>query len=116
MDGKLFGWGYSADSRLGKIGDVVEASPLDSSMNIVKGNREVTRSTLEVAESLVLEGMDKEKDMPIVWDPCLVKELDDLEVVDIACGLDHSLVLCCKLSLCTLSCMWQYKIHIGSLF
>jgi len=40
------------------------------------------------------EGIEKEKDMPIVWDPCLVEELHGVEVVDISCGLDHSLVLC----------------------
>ncbi|KAL7216526.1 hypothetical protein ACSBR1_028468 [Camellia fascicularis] len=38
--------------------------------------------------------MEKEKDMPIVWEPCLVKELCHFRVVDVACGLDHSLVLC----------------------
>ena len=54
----------------------------------------ITQSTLEVAERLVLEGMEKEMDMPIVWDPCSVEELKGVEVVDIACGLDHSLVLC----------------------
>ncbi|KAJ6674500.1 REGULATOR OF CHROMOSOME CONDENSATION [Salix viminalis] len=53
VDGKLFGWGYLADGRLGKMGGLVEASPLDS-----------------------------------------MEELKGVEVVDIACGLDHSLVLC----------------------
>lgn len=93
VDGKLFGWGYLADGRLGKMGGLVEASPLDSSMNVVK-HEVITQSTVEVAERLVLEGMEKEKDMPIVWDPCSVEELKGVEVVDIACGLDHSLVLC----------------------
>ncbi|KAJ6680655.1 REGULATOR OF CHROMOSOME CONDENSATION (CELL CYCLE REGULATORY PROTEIN)-RELATED [Salix purpurea] len=93
VDGKLFGWGYLADGRLGKMGGLVEASPLDSSMNVAK-HEVITQSTLEVAERLVLEGMEKEMDMPIVWDPCSVEELKGVEVVDIACGLDHSLVLC----------------------
>lgn len=93
VEGKLFGWGYLADGRLGKMGGLVEASPLDSSMNVVK-HEVITQSTVEVAERLVLEGMEKEKDMPIVWDPCSVEELKGVEVVDIACGLDHSLVLC----------------------
>ncbi|KDP45169.1 hypothetical protein JCGZ_15034 [Jatropha curcas] len=93
-DGKLFGWGYSADGRLGKITGAVEVSPLDSSADIVKPNQQLPRSKLEAAERLVLEGMEKEKDMPIVWDPFLVEELRGTEVVDISCGLDHSLVLC----------------------
>jgi alpha-tubulin suppressor-like RCC1 family protein len=62
-------------------------------MNVVK-HEVITQSTVEVAERLVLEGMEKEKDMPIVWDPGSVEELKGVEVVDIACGLDHSLVLC----------------------
>lgn len=93
-DGKLFGWGYSADARLGKIGESLESSPLDSNTGIPENNRLHSSSALEVAEKLVLEGMEKEKDMPIVWDPCLMEEVHGVEVVDIACGFDHSLVLC----------------------
>ncbi|KAJ9169888.1 hypothetical protein P3X46_018035 [Hevea brasiliensis] len=92
--GMLFGWGYSADGRLGKITRAVEASLLDSSADMVKPNQQLPKSILEAAERHVLEGMEKEKDMPIVWDPCLVEELHGTEVVDIASGLDHSLVLC----------------------
>ncbi|CAN1127937.1 Ultraviolet-B receptor UVR8 [Linum perenne] len=88
-DGKLYGWGYLADGRIGKIGGVVEASVLDSVAANTKGG-----DRFEAAERKVLEGMAKEKDMPIVWEPCLVEELDGTQVVDIACGLDHSLVLC----------------------
>lgn len=40
--------------------------------------------------------MEKENDMPIVWEPHLVDEVQGLEVIDISCGLDHSLVLCRK--------------------
>ncbi|CAN1316030.1 Probable E3 ubiquitin-protein ligase HERC6 [Linum perenne] len=90
-DGKLYGWGYLADGRIGKIGGVVEASVLDSVAANTKGG-----DRFEAAERKVLEGMAKEKDMPIVWEPCLVEELDGTQVVDIACGLDHSLVLCSK--------------------
>ncbi|KAL0406605.1 UNVERIFIED_CONTAM: hypothetical protein Slati_3974400 [Sesamum latifolium] len=32
--------------------------------------------------------------MPVIWEPTLVEELFDVEVVDVACGLDHSLILC----------------------
>ncbi|KAL1817970.1 hypothetical protein ACET3Z_020544 [Daucus carota] len=92
-DGKLFGWGYSADGRLGRIGDT-EESPLESRagmLNLTEGNKS---STLETAENLVLEAMEKEKDMPIIWEPCLIEELRGIEVTDVACGLDHSLILC----------------------
>jgi alpha-tubulin suppressor-like RCC1 family protein len=93
-DGNLFGWGYSADARLGKIGNSFETSPLDSNVGISENRGQLSSSTIEVAEKLVLEGMEKEENMPIVWEPCLVEELQGVEVVDIACGLDHSLVLC----------------------
>lgn len=93
VDGKLFGWGYSADGRIGKMGNRLEASPLDST----EGNdTQLTSSDLEDAEKRVLQGMENENDMPIVWEPRLVEELRGVQVVDIACGLDHSLVLCRK--------------------
>ncbi|KAL6999810.1 hypothetical protein U1Q18_000966 [Sarracenia purpurea var. burkii] len=92
-DGKLFGWGYSADGRLGQMGKPLEHSPLDSSSDRLEATQ-LSSSIVEAAEKLVLEGIEKEKDMPIIWEPCLIKELCDFEVVDVACGLDHSLVLC----------------------
>lgn len=88
VDGKLFGWGYLADGRIGKMGNQLEESPLDSTAGAV--------SDLEVAEKRVLQGMEKEDDMPTVWEPRLVEELQGVHVVDIACGLDHSLILCRK--------------------
>ncbi|XAR56353.1 hypothetical protein NMG60_11036807 [Bertholletia excelsa] len=92
-EGKLYGWGYSADGRLGQMGNQFDPSPLDSSNNMQKAT-ELSNSVLEASEKLVLEGMEKEKDMPIIWEPSLIKELADFEVLDVACGLDHSLVLC----------------------
>ena len=92
VDGKLFGWGYSADGRLGNIAETFETSPLEASGS--SNNQEVSSQTLEAAEKLVLEGMETEKNMPIIWEPRLVRELHGIDVVDIACGLDHSL-LCC---------------------
>jgi alpha-tubulin suppressor-like RCC1 family protein len=83
-DGNLFGWGYSADARLGKVGNSFETSPLDSNAGISENRGQLSSSTFE------------EEHMPIVWEPCLVEELHGVEVVDIACGLDHSLVLCRK--------------------
>ncbi|KAJ4849624.1 hypothetical protein Tsubulata_036761 [Turnera subulata] len=93
QDGKLFGWGYTADGRIGRLGGAATASPLDSGLDVVKGDQQSSGSRLEVAERLVL-GIEKEKDMPTVWNPSLVEELHGVEVTDIACGLDHSLVLC----------------------
>nr|GLL22781.1 RCC1 and BTB domain-containing protein 2 [Ipomoea trifida] len=84
--GKLFGWGYYADGRIGKIGKELEISPLESNSSEFK--------SVEAAEQSVLEAMEKEKDMPTIWNPGLVEELQGLKVEDVACGLDHSLVVC----------------------
>ncbi|XP_057981059.1 uncharacterized protein LOC131166475 [Malania oleifera] len=91
-DGKLFGWGYSADGRLGQIGrgSEMSSSPSADSYTVTQ----VSSSSLEVAENLVLEAIEKEKNLPITWEPSLLEELCGVEVVDVACGLDHSLVLC----------------------
>ncbi|KAJ0873853.1 putative regulator of chromosome condensation 1/beta-lactamase-inhibitor protein II [Helianthus annuus] len=85
-DGKLFGWGYSADGRLGKR-TIMGVSPLDSKANLSSSLK------LEDAEKVVLEAMNKENDMPIIWEPCLIDELKGVEVADVSCGLDHTLVL-----------------------
>lgn len=95
-DGKLFGWGYYADGRLGKIGKSLEASPLDSVSAKVKSSSKNSNLMIETAEKLVLEAIEKEKEMPVIWEPTLVEELSDVKVVDVACGLDHSLALCSK--------------------
>lgn len=111
-DGKLFGWGYYADGRLGKIGNLSEASPLDSISGRVKSSCENSNSMIEAAEKLVLEAIEKETDMPIIWQPTLIEELCDVKVVDVACGLDHSLVLCSK-SLPSSLCLFIYVTIIG---
>lgn len=98
----MFGWGYSADGRLGRIGETLENSPLESRAGMLKMTEEISSSILETAEKLVLEGMEKEKDMPIIWEPCLIEELCGVEVIDVACGLDHSLILCRKLYFITI--------------
>lgn len=95
-EGKLFGWGYYADGRLGKIGKPLEYSPLDSAPGQVGSSKENSGSIFEAAEKLKLESIQKEKNMPIIWTPSLVEELYDIEVADISCGLDHSLILCCR--------------------
>ncbi|KAI3769433.1 hypothetical protein L6452_00535 [Arctium lappa] len=85
-NGKLFGWGYSADGRLGKRG-VGGVSPLNSRADLSSSLK------LEAAEKVISEAMDNENDMPIIWEPCLIDELEGVEVADISCGLDHTLVL-----------------------
>ncbi|CAJ1930175.1 unnamed protein product [Sphenostylis stenocarpa] len=89
-DGKLFGWGYSADGRIGKMGNRFETSLLESESS----NSQLLSSDVEDAEKRVLQGMEQENNMPIIWEPRLVEELRGVHVLDIACGLDHSLVLC----------------------
>ncbi|CAH9128773.1 unnamed protein product [Cuscuta epithymum] len=91
--GKLFGWGYYADGRIGKIGKELEISPLESNSPQFK-SLEHNLSVEEAAEQSVFDAMEKEKDMPVIWEPDLVEELHGLKVEDIACGLDHSLVVC----------------------
>ncbi|MQM02462.1 hypothetical protein Taro_035225, partial [Colocasia esculenta] len=94
--GKLFGWGYTADGRLGRMGESLNiSSMLHARLNqsTMAGNN---LSPLEVVEKLINDKMEKEKHMPIIWEPTAVEELDSVEVSDVACGLDHSLVLCCK--------------------
>ncbi|KAI4383779.1 hypothetical protein MLD38_009579 [Melastoma candidum] len=86
-DGKLFGWGYLADGRIGTIAGKAECSPLEKSENVSRDG-----SPEEVSEKLVLEAMEKEKDMPILWEPWLLEELSGMKVRNIACGLDHSLL------------------------
>lgn len=88
VDGKVFGWGYVADGRVGNVGLPLEASPLDSVANGYGGDDQ------EAAEKKVAEAMRKENNLPIAWEPRLVEELRGVKVDDIACGSDHSLVLC----------------------
>lgn len=90
----MFGWGYYADGRLGNTRRTLKMSPLDSSSHTSTNSEEVPN--IELAERLVSESMEAEKNMPIIWEPCLVEDLTGVEVVDVACGLDHSLVLCRK--------------------
>ncbi|KAF6145966.1 hypothetical protein GIB67_033325 [Kingdonia uniflora] len=86
-DGKLFGWGYAADGRLGHIGLALDSSRRTSF-------KTTGEPLLDLADKMVLELMEKENEMPIVWEPSLLLELQDAHVVDVACGDDHSLVLC----------------------
>ncbi|KAL9237564.1 hypothetical protein vseg_012096 [Gypsophila vaccaria] len=93
IDGKLFGWGYSADGRLGRLGEIVKTTQLNSDSKLSNRHRMNSSEALEVAEKLVNESMNKEKDMPIIWEPQLVEELQPTGVIDVSCGLDHSVIL-----------------------
>lgn len=84
----MFGWGYFADGRIGTIDGKVECSPLEKSVKVSHHG-----SPTEVADKSVREAMEKEKYMPIIWEPRQLEELSDIKVKDVACGLDHSLVL-----------------------
>ncbi|KAL5712589.1 hypothetical protein ACHQM5_014747 [Ranunculus cassubicifolius] len=95
-DGKLFGWGYCADGRLGQagenaLGEGEKATSSPSSTVIEQGS---SSSMFDIADKLVLQQMEKEKHMPIIWEPRLLQEAHGVAVTDIACGDDHSLVLC----------------------
>ncbi|XP_010493645.1 PREDICTED: ultraviolet-B receptor UVR8-like isoform X1 [Camelina sativa] len=94
VDGKVFGWGYVADGRVGNVGLPLEASLLDSLTNGSIKDHQAAGLNLEAAEKKVVEAMSKENDMPIAWEPCLVEETRNMKVADIACGSDHSLILC----------------------
>ncbi|GLJ08431.1 hypothetical protein SUGI_0088610 [Cryptomeria japonica] len=96
VEGKLYSWGYAADGRLGLITSCLEEPKSQNKLNLSPDtkNPESKASRFEIAEKLVLEELEKEKNLPICWKPCLVNDLNLLHVVDIACGLDHSLVLC----------------------
>lgn len=93
-DGKLFGWGYAAEGRLGGI--CLGGCSDEPCYEDGRTTRRVGDSGLsfDVAEKVVLQGIEKEKRMEICWLPSLVEDVYGQEVVDIACGLDHSLVLC----------------------
>ncbi|GAB4858991.1 hypothetical protein Ancab_010463 [Ancistrocladus abbreviatus] len=82
-----------ADGRLGQLGDILESSPLDSVPDIGRTNQH-SGNALDAAEKFVRESIEKENNMPIIWEPRFLEELQSVEVIDIACGLDHSLVLC----------------------
>lgn len=91
-DGGLFGWGYSENGRLGVMGRSTQApSPQEY---IGKMGDKYSSSMMDAVEKMVAEKIRSEDNMPIIWEPSLVHEVCHLEVSDVSCGLDHSLVLC----------------------
>ncbi|KAF3672326.1 hypothetical protein FXO37_07591 [Capsicum annuum] len=85
---------WIGDDRIGKIGRELEISPLESNSTKLRSKGESFAT--EVTEKSVIEAIEKEKDMPIIWEPGLIEDLYELKATDVTCGLDHSLALCCK--------------------
>ncbi|ERN10116.1 hypothetical protein AMTR_s00169p00024450 [Amborella trichopoda] len=75
------------DGRLGQASDIEPSSSLSSTSHSVE-NVTDTGSLLQVVEKLVSDDIEKEKEMP-----SLLQDSIGVDVVDIACGLDHSLIL-----------------------
>ncbi|KAL6604495.1 hypothetical protein ACP70R_028746 [Stipagrostis hirtigluma subsp. patula] len=90
-DGKLFGWGYSENGRLGEMGHDSRAPAAEN--YIAKTVDKYSSSMLEAVDKMVEEKIRSEDNMPIIWEPSLVQEVNHLEVSDVSCGLDHSLIL-----------------------
>ncbi|TVU32939.1 hypothetical protein EJB05_24704, partial [Eragrostis curvula] len=72
-DGKLFGWGYSENGRLGEIGQSTRAPSAEE--YIGKTEDKYSRSMLEAVEKMVEEKIRSEDNMPIIWEPSLVHEV-----------------------------------------
>ncbi|KAK8916413.1 Ultraviolet-B receptor UVR8 [Platanthera zijinensis] len=90
-DSKLFGWGYAENGRLGKMVEVsLSSSPQFSNSY---GSLDSSVPLLKIEEEPVAE-KSMEKFMPINWEPTLISELSSIDVSDVACGFDHSLILC----------------------
>lgn len=112
-DGELFGWGYCPDGRLGLLGEIAlagEKAALSGSLTSGTTDQGSSSSLFDVADKIVLEQMEKEKHMPIIWEPCLLQESEGVPITDIACGDDHSLVLCGKYSFNLMSRHWNFTI------
>uniref|UniRef100_A0A0E0JWV1 RCC1-like domain-containing protein n=1 Tax=Oryza punctata TaxID=4537 RepID=A0A0E0JWV1_ORYPU len=90
-DGGLLGWGYSENGRLGEIGQITQAPSAKELLG--KTVDKYSSSMLEAVEKMVEEKIRSEDNMPIIWEPSLVHEVSHVEVSDVSCGLDHSLVL-----------------------
>jgi len=93
-DGKLFGWGYSENGRLGGMGQSTKVPSAEE--YIGKMVDKYSSSMMEAVEKMVEEKIRSEDNMPIIWEPSLVHEVSRLEVSDVSCGLDHSLILLCE--------------------
>ena len=93
-DGALFGWGYSETGRLGEMGQSTQTHSPQAYVD--KSGDKYSSSMLEAVEKMVVEKIRSDDNMPMICEPSLVHEATNLEVSDVSCGLDHSLILCCK--------------------
>ncbi|EFJ35462.1 hypothetical protein SELMODRAFT_404893 [Selaginella moellendorffii] len=85
MDGELFSWGYHDSGRLGYL------LPQDQTLMIQPSKDSLDHN--DVGEKMLMEQLRKE-DAPILqWEPKLVKLPEPSKIVQVACGLDHSLAL-----------------------
>jgi alpha-tubulin suppressor-like RCC1 family protein len=113
-DGGLFGWGYSETGRLGEMGQSTQVpSPQEY---IDKSGDKYSSSMLEAVEKMVAEKIRSEDSMPIIWEPSLVREATDLEVSDVSCGLDHSLILFCEYFFSPVFKIWFIVYCLASLW
>lgn len=91
VDGKLYSWGYSADGRLGFYPK--------STCSLEESDASPTHETLDKAELLELVEIQVQEDIkrelaPVIQcEPHLV-DLGGHRAVEVACGFDHSIVLC----------------------
>ncbi|KAM3395833.1 hypothetical protein P3S68_004839 [Capsicum galapagoense] len=72
---------WVGDGRIDKIGRELEISPLES--NSTKLRSRGKSFATEIAEKSVMEVIEKEKDMPIIWEPGLIEELVKLKAADV---------------------------------
>ncbi|KAL4180265.1 hypothetical protein AMTRI_Chr13g124380 [Amborella trichopoda] len=86
-DGRSYGWGFT-NGRLGQACDIELSSSLGFTSPVVKNVIKDTDSLLQVGEKLVSYDIGKEKIYLI-----------GVDVADIACGLDHYLILIISRSL-----------------
>ncbi|CAL5023403.1 unnamed protein product [Urochloa decumbens] len=90
-DGKLFGWGYSENGRLGEMVQSTRAPSAEEYMG--KTVDKYSSSMMEAVEKMVEDKIRSEDNMPIIWEPSLIHEASHHEVSDVSCGLDHSLII-----------------------
>ena len=93
-DGKVFGRGYSENGRFGEIGQSTGAPSAEEYTG--KTVDKYSSSMLEAVEKMVEEKIRSEDNMPIIWEPSLAHKVSHLDVSDLSCGFDHSLIICCE--------------------
>lgn len=90
-EGKLYSWGYSADGRLGFYPKSIGCQEIPMLSANYRNLDEA--QLLDLASKQVLEDMKSESELVHQWEPHLV-DLGGHTAIGVACGFDHSLVLC----------------------